>query len=164
MLPPAAARLRAERHPRTTGRSQPPTTACCHTRPCRSRSPSRSIWPHSQRCSGWTRQTSIVPACSNSAARQRGNIIPLAARFPRASFRGIDLSQRHIDEGRKRIAELALDEHQPPAGRPDHTRPGRTAVRLRDLSRRVQLGAQGGPGRHLPDLPPDASRRTGSRP
>ena len=38
-----------------------------------------------------------------------GNIIPLAARFPRASFRGIDLSQRHIDEGRKRIAELALE-------------------------------------------------------
>jgi len=37
-----------------------------------------------------------------------GNIIPLAARFPRASFRGIDLSQRHIDEGHKRIAELAL--------------------------------------------------------
>ena len=38
-----------------------------------------------------------------------GNIIPLAARFPRASFRGIDLSQRHIDEGHKRIAELALE-------------------------------------------------------
>ncbi len=38
-----------------------------------------------------------------------GNIIPLAARFPRASFRGIDLSQRHIDDGRKRIAELALE-------------------------------------------------------
>ena len=38
-----------------------------------------------------------------------GNIIPLAARFPRASFRGIDLSQRHIDEGHQRIVELALE-------------------------------------------------------
>jgi SAM-dependent methyltransferase len=38
-----------------------------------------------------------------------GNIVPLAARFPRASFCGIDLSQRHIDDGGKRIAELALE-------------------------------------------------------
>jgi SAM-dependent methyltransferase len=37
-----------------------------------------------------------------------GNIIPLAARFPGASFTGIDLSRRHIDDGRKRVAELAL--------------------------------------------------------
>jgi SAM-dependent methyltransferase/methyltransferase-like protein len=37
-----------------------------------------------------------------------GNIIPLAARFPRARFLGIDLSQRHIEDGRKRIKELEL--------------------------------------------------------
>jgi hypothetical protein len=37
-----------------------------------------------------------------------GNIIPLAARFPGARFLGIDLSQRHIDDGQRRIAELAL--------------------------------------------------------
>lgn len=37
-----------------------------------------------------------------------GNIIPLAARFPQASFTGIDLSRRHIDDGGKRIAALAL--------------------------------------------------------
>jgi SAM-dependent methyltransferase/methyltransferase-like protein len=37
-----------------------------------------------------------------------GNIIPLAARFPNASFLGIDLAQRHVDEGRKRIAALGL--------------------------------------------------------
>jgi methyltransferase-like protein/trans-aconitate methyltransferase len=35
-----------------------------------------------------------------------GNIIPLAKRFPNASFLGIDLSQRHIDVGRRRIAAL----------------------------------------------------------
>jgi SAM-dependent methyltransferase len=37
-----------------------------------------------------------------------GNIIPLAARFPQASFSGIDLSDRHIDQGRKAIADLGL--------------------------------------------------------
>jgi SAM-dependent methyltransferase/methyltransferase-like protein len=37
-----------------------------------------------------------------------GNIIPLAARFPRARFLGIDLTQRHIDEGRARIRALGL--------------------------------------------------------
>src|SRR5215831_1986601 len=37
-----------------------------------------------------------------------GNIIPLAARFPNASFLGIDLSQRQIDDGRRRIAALGL--------------------------------------------------------
>ena len=37
-----------------------------------------------------------------------GNIIPLAARFPRASFTGVDLSSRHIDDGRARVAELGL--------------------------------------------------------
>lgn len=37
-----------------------------------------------------------------------GNIIPLAVRFPQASFAGIDLSRRHIDDGGKRIAALAL--------------------------------------------------------
>jgi SAM-dependent methyltransferase len=37
-----------------------------------------------------------------------GNIIPLAARFPHASFFGIDLSHRHIADGRKRIAALGL--------------------------------------------------------
>jgi SAM-dependent methyltransferase/methyltransferase-like protein len=35
-----------------------------------------------------------------------GNIIPLAKRFPKASFLGIDLSQRHVDVGRRRIAAL----------------------------------------------------------
>jgi len=38
-----------------------------------------------------------------------GNIIPLAARFPRASFTGVDLSHRHISDGRKRIAALSLE-------------------------------------------------------
>ena len=38
-----------------------------------------------------------------------GNIIPLAARFPGASFLGIDLSQRHIADGRDRIATLGLE-------------------------------------------------------
>jgi SAM-dependent methyltransferase len=37
-----------------------------------------------------------------------GNIIPLAARFPKATFTGIDLSRRHIDDGRARVAALAL--------------------------------------------------------
>jgi SAM-dependent methyltransferase len=37
-----------------------------------------------------------------------GNIIPLAARFPRAHFVGIDLAPRHIEEGRQRIAALRL--------------------------------------------------------
>ena len=37
-----------------------------------------------------------------------GNIIPLAARFPNASFTGVDLSNRHVGDGRERIAALAL--------------------------------------------------------
>jgi methyltransferase-like protein/trans-aconitate methyltransferase len=37
-----------------------------------------------------------------------GNIIPLAARFPNASFLGIDLSQRQIDDGCRRIAALGI--------------------------------------------------------
>jgi len=37
-----------------------------------------------------------------------GNIIPLAARYPRARFVGVDLSQRHVDDGRKRIRALAI--------------------------------------------------------
>ena len=37
-----------------------------------------------------------------------GNIIPLAARFPRSRFTGIDLSRRHIDDGRLRAAALGL--------------------------------------------------------
>ncbi len=37
-----------------------------------------------------------------------GNIIPLAARFPHASFVGIDLSQRHVDDANARIAQLGL--------------------------------------------------------
>lgn len=37
-----------------------------------------------------------------------GNIIPLAARFPDAQFTGIDLSQRHVDEARRRITALGL--------------------------------------------------------
>lgn len=37
-----------------------------------------------------------------------GNIIPLAARFPQASFTGFDLSRRHVDDGGRRIAALAL--------------------------------------------------------
>jgi methyltransferase-like protein len=35
-----------------------------------------------------------------------GNIIPLGKRFPKARFLGIDLSRRHIDVGRRRIAAL----------------------------------------------------------
>ena len=37
-----------------------------------------------------------------------GNIVPLAARFPNAHFTGIDLASRHIADGRKFIAALAL--------------------------------------------------------
>jgi SAM-dependent methyltransferase len=37
-----------------------------------------------------------------------GNIIPLAARFPNASFLGIDLSQRHVEQGQRRAAQLDL--------------------------------------------------------
>ena len=37
-----------------------------------------------------------------------GNIIPLAARFPQASFVGVDLSQRHVDDANNRIEQLAL--------------------------------------------------------
>lgn len=37
-----------------------------------------------------------------------GNIIPLAARFPRARFLGFDLTQRHVDEGRARARALGL--------------------------------------------------------
>jgi SAM-dependent methyltransferase len=38
-----------------------------------------------------------------------GNLIPLAARFASARFVGIDLSVRHVEEGRQRIAALGLD-------------------------------------------------------
>jgi methyltransferase-like protein/SAM-dependent methyltransferase len=37
-----------------------------------------------------------------------GNLIPMAVRFPEARFLGIDLSQRHVDDGRRRIAALGL--------------------------------------------------------
>lgn len=37
-----------------------------------------------------------------------GNIVPLAARFPKARFLGIDLARRHIEIGRRRIAALGL--------------------------------------------------------
>lgn len=37
-----------------------------------------------------------------------GNIVPLATRFPGASFIGIDLSARHVVEGQARIRELGL--------------------------------------------------------
>ena len=38
-----------------------------------------------------------------------GNLIPHAVRFPSARFVGIDLSVRHVEEGRQRIAALGLD-------------------------------------------------------
>ncbi len=37
-----------------------------------------------------------------------GHIIPLAARFPNARFLGLDLSETHVDDARRRIAELGL--------------------------------------------------------
>ncbi len=37
-----------------------------------------------------------------------GNIIPLAARFPQSRFTGIDLSRRHVEDGRQRAAALGL--------------------------------------------------------
>ena len=37
-----------------------------------------------------------------------GNIIPHAVHFPKAQFLGIDLSVRHVEEGRQRIAGLGL--------------------------------------------------------
>ena len=41
-------------------------------------------------------------------AASGGNIIPLAARFPRAHFLGVDLAAAHIEIGQRRIAELDL--------------------------------------------------------
>lgn len=37
-----------------------------------------------------------------------GNIISLAVRFPDASFLGVDISHRQIDDGRRRVAALSL--------------------------------------------------------
>ncbi len=37
-----------------------------------------------------------------------GNLIPQAVRFPSAKFVGIDLSVRHVEDGRRRIASLGL--------------------------------------------------------
>jgi SAM-dependent methyltransferase len=37
-----------------------------------------------------------------------GNIIPLALRFPGARFLGVDLAERHVQEGRERIDALEL--------------------------------------------------------
>lgn len=37
-----------------------------------------------------------------------GNIIPLAAQFPRARFLGIDISENHVKAAQKRIADLGL--------------------------------------------------------
>ncbi len=37
-----------------------------------------------------------------------GNLIPLAARFPAAQFRGIDLTLRHVREAQERITALGL--------------------------------------------------------
>ncbi len=37
-----------------------------------------------------------------------GNLIPLAVASPRSSFVGVDLSQRQVDEGRQRVAQLGL--------------------------------------------------------
>lgn len=37
-----------------------------------------------------------------------GNLIPLAARFPRARFVGIDLGRKHVEEAALRIRDLAL--------------------------------------------------------
>ncbi|WP_370337485.1 methyltransferase domain-containing protein [Parvularcula marina] len=37
-----------------------------------------------------------------------GNIIPLAARFPKARFEGVDLADRHIRDGNQLIEELSL--------------------------------------------------------
>ena len=37
-----------------------------------------------------------------------GNIIPLAERFPDATFLGVDFGRRHVDDGRKRIAALNI--------------------------------------------------------
>ena len=37
-----------------------------------------------------------------------GNIIPLAARYPRAHFVGVDLVHRHVEDARTRIAALSL--------------------------------------------------------
>ena len=37
-----------------------------------------------------------------------GNIIPLAMRFPRSRFRGVDLTERHVRDGQARVQELGL--------------------------------------------------------
>ena len=37
-----------------------------------------------------------------------GNLIPLAARFPRCSFLGIDLAERHVAEAKARVRGLSL--------------------------------------------------------
>ena len=38
-----------------------------------------------------------------------GNIVPLAARFPDARFMGLDLSRRHVEAVRERVAALGLE-------------------------------------------------------
>ena len=60
-------------------------------------------------CTAWTRRTSPVRACSNLAAPRPATSFRWRRGFPHATFHGVDLAQRHIDEGRRRIAELGLD-------------------------------------------------------
>ena len=38
-----------------------------------------------------------------------GNIIPLALRFPRSRFRGVDLTERHVRDGQARVHALGLE-------------------------------------------------------
>ena len=41
-------------------------------------------------------------------AASGGNIIPLAVRYPRAHFHGVDLAAAHVEIGRRSITELGL--------------------------------------------------------
>ena len=84
------------------------TTISCPIHPCRSRTRSQHIWLPSLRCSDLRRLPLDRARVLELGCASGGNIIPLAARFPNARFLGIDLAQRHIADGRQRIAALGL--------------------------------------------------------
>jgi SAM-dependent methyltransferase len=61
------------------------------------------VWLH-----GLEAQPADAASVLEIGAASGGNIIPLAARFPRARFLGLDLGAAHVEIGRKRIADLGL--------------------------------------------------------
>lgn len=80
--------------------------------------PYRSVaYPQSQpsHTSAVAQMFGLEPAAVESArvlelgCASGGNIVPLAARFPKAMFHGIDLSARQIADGKRRVEALELD-------------------------------------------------------